>query len=500
MKTFEIEYGGKTFEIEAPDEASAMAAMGRMSGGEQQGPPMPSRADMVNSQFDQLPWYAKAGRAVDDTARLIANGLTLGGADKLAGYMSGDVASERQATQDARDRAGWAGTAAEVGGGVATAGGLAKAGLTAARAIPQMGLFGRMGAGAIDGAALGALSGLATTDDGQYTQNAVNQGLFGAALGGAAPAVVSGVGKLAKGVTEPFRKKPVVPTSDELKASANAAYKQAEDAGVVFDPATMTGLRDRVRDRFADRGFHPSNEPGAATAMGELDRLASQNVTLKGLETARKLIGNAYQPGNKSNNALLGIARDQVDDVVARSPGGETMTEARSLWQRSAKADALETALAKAQGRAASTGSGGNIDNATRQEIRKVLDRGRGWTDDERAALSLAADGTTDQNALRLLGKLSPSGNGLMMALQSGAAGASGGMTIPLAIAGHGAKVAADRTTKRNVDEALKIILAGGSREAALGKPSAPVRAIEGNRDNLARSLLMGGLLPSWAE
>jgi hypothetical protein len=90
-----------------------------------------------------MPWYQQAGQAADDIVRSVANGATFGFADKLAGYMNGTgTDAERAKSQEALDRAGGAGTVAELTGAVATPIGLARNGVA---------LAGRFGTDAMQG-------------------------------------------------------------------------------------------------------------------------------------------------------------------------------------------------------------------------------------------------------------------------------------------------------------------------------------------------------------
>jgi len=149
----------------------------------------------VQSSYDSLPWYGKVGQAADDVVRLMANGATFGYADKLAGWANGTGSNtERQLSEDASTRAGYAAIPAELIGGVVSGGGLAKAGLTAGRFASQApGVFGagtRTAAMAADGAGFGALS--ATGNDTDIGTGA----LFGGALGGAIPLAGKAIGAM----------------------------------------------------------------------------------------------------------------------------------------------------------------------------------------------------------------------------------------------------------------------------------------------------------------
>ncbi len=85
------------------------------------------------------------------------------------------------------------GTIGEIGGGVASGVGLASAGLTAARMLPQgAGLLKRMGASALDGIGFGAVAGAGEGNSlGERGANALQGGAVGGVVGGAVPAAIS---------------------------------------------------------------------------------------------------------------------------------------------------------------------------------------------------------------------------------------------------------------------------------------------------------------------
>lgn len=226
---------------------------------EQQGPPMPEPSLLQ-----------RVGRTADDAARLLANGATFGFADKLAGMIGGDTATERARTQDARDRMGWTGTALEIGGGAGTGIGLARAGVTAARAIPQAMTGGRrlaalMGAGAVDGAALGALAGAGNTDDGEYARRMAEQAAIGGVAGAAAPALIAGVGK----AVEPAR-----------DAIANMLAPEGIARRLAMRAMERSGVTpDVIRQRLADARAAGQTDYLAVDAMGDGGRRALNSVS-----------------------------------------------------------------------------------------------------------------------------------------------------------------------------------------------------------------------------
>lgn len=452
-------------------------------------------------------WYEKLGRAADDLVRSGANAMTFGYADKLAGALSGTGTEyERMLTQQARDRAGSAAIATDLGASVATAGGLAKAGLTALNLLPKAvagSKAAQVAAMGVDGAGFGALDALG--NDREIAPSAA----LGAAAGAAGGAVGQAIGGLLK-------KRAPAPSAESVETAANAAYRRADDTGVIVAPTAMQRLLADVQGELANFGYHPQLQPRIAPVLSEIERVGQEPITAKGIDVMRKIARSAAASQDPSERALGNMIVRKIDqtlstlkpsDVISGNAqaASSAYTEARRLWQKKSKLEAVDDAATSAELRAASTGSGGNIDNATRQEFRKILDNDvarRGYTADELAAMEDIVRGRPTQNAMRLLGKLSPSGNGLMAALGLGATAANPLMAVVPA-AGMVAKSAAERGTNNNVDRLRRIIAAGGDASAADAAPYTTNRLTEAQRDLLSRALFGGGftvgvpLLPS---
>lgn len=469
--------------------------------------------NLDRARYEQLPGWQKPLVAAGDIAELAANGVTFGYGNKAAAALRApftdktyaeELEGMRAKTQESRNRAGSAALPAELVGAVATPVALANRGAT---------LLGRFGTGAMTGGTgLAARTGLAAVEGAGYgalaasgnDQDISEGATFGAIGGGlgnlAGEALAAGIGKVA-GI---FNKKPTIPQLDDIEASARAAYQRAEQAGVAYTPQAVDRLRQDVVKSLTDIGYDPALQPGAAAVVNRLENLAGQNVTISGLDTLRKVASNGYIQGNASNNKAISSIIDKIDDVIG-SPasgdvlmgnaqaGAEALQEARSLWSRIAKVNKVQDAVNRADLRAASTGSGGNVDNATRQNLRRLLEKPRGFTGDEKAALETVVRGTAGQNALRLAGKFAPTG--VVSGVLSGGAGLGvlgpAGLALPLA--GAGAKAAADRITQQNVQKLAEIILAGGSRSATQAAPNAVQRLTQSKRDEIARILMAIG-------
>lgn len=455
------------------------------------------------------PWYSRVGQLADDIVRTAADGATFGYADRFAGYMSGEgTEAERAKTEGARERLGApAATVAGVAGTVAPVAGLARAGVTATRFVPEAltgraGLAARTGAMAAEGAGYGALNALGHDQD-------VGEGAAWGAAGGAlgnvgGEAIAKGVGKVAGA----FNKKPNLPDTDELFRRGEAAYQRADQAGLVVKPEGVQKLATDIKTMLAEKAYDPALAPKIKVVLDRLDELSQGNVTLKGVDTLRKIATAKVNPQNRYEGELSGEVKRRIDDFLDnldashvlmgnRTEGVRALKEARSLWAQARKSDMIDEAIERATLKTQSTGSGGNINNALRQEFRSILRNPKlsaGLTADERAAMYDIVRGTDTQNLARLVGKLSPQGNGLMMTIHGVGALESGGMTLPAAIVGGGAKAFADKATHNNVYALARIIQNGGTNPAV---QNAIQRLAQSEREALARILTAWGVQSS---
>lgn len=444
-------------------------------------------------------------RSVDDFMRGAADTSSFGLADEISagagaltgiggkpGDYRGNLAAQRQ-----RDReGGWSRTAGQV------AGAFLNPVSVGSKLLGEAGTLGGAAVrGAIDGAIFGSLYGAGSGEDAEdRARQAVVGGATGGVVGAAAPYVAAGISK-AFG-----RNKPVIPGLDEINAAKNAAYDAADRAGVIYTPQAVGRLSENVTAKLTDMGYDPSLHPGAAAVVRRLREVDGQNVTMKGLDTIRKVASNGYIPGNKPNNRAISEIINSIDDAMTKPHAGDVLMgdartgmkalmDARNLASRVSKMERVKSAVERAELRAASTGSGGNADNATRQNLRRLLENPRGFTPDEQKALSAVVRGTPVQNAARLAGKFAPTG--VVSGVLSGGAGygllGPAGPLLPLA--GMGAKAAADKMTQSNVGLLSEIIAAGGTKAATQAAKTPTQAMIEGQSGNLAR-LLSGLGLP----
>lgn len=214
------------------------------------------RETEAKARFANLPAWAKPIIAAQDVGNLIGDAVTFGFGDKAAAYarsmLTGksyedELAANRAGTQASRDRAGKAGTAAELGGALLTPLALAGRGITLAGRFGTgamtgvKGIAAPAGLGAAEGAGYGAVS--AAGNDGDIGTGA----LIGGAFGGAIP-VVAGVGRAA-----------IRPVADAIGARINpeayASRKIGERLSATMTPEqAATKLRNNPGTNLADVG------------------------------------------------------------------------------------------------------------------------------------------------------------------------------------------------------------------------------------------------------
>jgi hypothetical protein len=171
----------------------------------------------------------------------------------------------------------------------------------------------------------------------------------------------------------------------------------------------------------------------------------------------------------------------------------EQARQARSNYAAYKHAEQAEQAQDYAGLQAAATGSGANIDNATRQKFRAILtsrSKRRGFTDDELAQAREIVEGTFVGNAARLIGKLAPSG--IVSGGLSAALGHAVGHTIGVPALGLAAKHLGDTATRKAATRLNEMIRLRSALARQMG--ATPLRPRVAPGAGLATSLARFGM------
>lgn len=317
MAIFEIEGpDGAIYEVDAPDEQSAIAGFQQAMGGQ--------RVDPETNQPAGVPEYSPPGvegydpqtgevsRAPRSRLASAAHGAadvaTFGFGDELASYLgsaiTGDLREQVLAEMRGMQRQAQADNpgsylAGQIGGGIAQGAGLVAGGLSPAAHAINAGwrLPGVMAASGVEGGVLGALHGAGAGETADERRGGALGGLaLGAGMGALAPAVVQGVSSVARRAVSPFR------TSPERLAAAQTLRSE----GVPVTAGQLTGNRSL---RFSE------SELGGRTAANLMDDQKDA--------FTKAILGRAGVTANRATPEVVDDAfravGQQFDDLAARN-------------------------------------------------------------------------------------------------------------------------------------------------------------------------------------
>lgn len=364
--------------------------------------------------------------------------------------------------------------------GGATAGttlGRVGAGLATSRPVATA-----FGVGAADGALGGFGAGRSMED---RLQGAAQGGAIGAVTGG----TLAGGGRL---IQRTFGGNAArgIPEIEQLQAAKQSAYEAVDDLGARYSRPSIDQMVSRIRGEAQQMNINPARHPAAASTMQNLESILGEgDVSLTRLDQARQVIRRdvAASP-DPAESAFGQMMINKIDDYIQNS-GSADMVEgaagqaasaimaARSANQRFRKSELVADAIERAHLRAASTGSGGNEENAIRQNLRNLVQPGsrtaRVFNDEERDLILRAVEGDSIQNALRLVSRFAPSSGGLSAMLGVGGAASMPAVAVPAMMLGEGAKRGAQLRQGALIDDVNRLIRTG-SRAAPPPAVAAP--------------------------
>ena len=349
---------------------------------------------------------------------------------------------------------------------------------------PAAEIAAETGLGAATGATQSAVHGLGTgTDLEERIGHAKEEIVPGAALG----AVGAGIGNIASkaakkivGGSQPIN---VAPTLEEIRQQSKNAYAKSKAHGLKVNTAPLNTVYNDIIKEMKSVGYNPRNplHTGVSTALDELKRVNTPQ-TLEQLDQMHRMTTAAIKNWNNPEGQMMAaIYRKHLDNLLENLDPRHTVTnlgtskeavgalkEGREYWKRFRKTQQLEEALETAKDRAASTGVGGNIPNAFRQEVKKIYDKAKKqnkmWTPDEMQAMRNFVRGNFGSNILRYAAKLSPIRNSFLGPIEFMGLFSHPGMASGAAGVGLAAQAISDKLTKRAGKRLEKLVAAGGQK------------------------------------
>ena len=283
----------------------------------------------------------------------------------------------------------------------------------------------------------------------------------GSPLAGAAAGILTSIPFAigAKGILQ-------APTVKELKGQAGQQYKFAEEAGAIFKSNAYnkfsTGLESNLRKEGLDKTLHPR-------VFAALERIKDTkgNVSLENMEILRRISQAAGSSIDASERRLASMLVDDLDNFVetagpttltkGSSEAVSALTNARDLWKRAKKTEIIDELVASSELRAEANYTQSGIENALRRKLVNLADNPkklRAFSKEEQELIKSTAKGGSIQNALRLFGKLAPTG-AISAGISGGAGFALGGPygAVGLPLIGGAARKGAELLGLRNVEQ-----------------------------------------------
>ncbi len=280
---------------------------------------------------------------------------------------------------------------------------------------------------------------------------------------------------------KPVPERPAIIASEEWQKTKQKAYKEVDDSGMLYSPQGYDRLLSNI-DKLAEAGrINPKRHPKASSMIEDMKKETGSPKTLTALDQWRQIVRRDVK-GDEAESFFGNQIIDSIDDFIANPSLGDVAVgdakkavklilgarKANSIYR---KTEEIEDAVADARRATQRSGSGGNLDNNIRNAVDKILRnkrRVRFFDKQEKTAMEALVKGDSWHNFARMVGKLSPEGNGLALLMHGltgiPAAISTGGLSalgqIPLAAAGFGAKRYAERESERNVEELLRLIQA----------------------------------------
>lgn len=467
MPRFEIETPQGRFEVEAPDQETAIQAL-QGQAGKLAEPQKEAEPSYDGGWFRAATEGSHAGLmgGFDDeiTAGMLAPVDAAIDWFKGDGFDIGRAYNRKQQALDAQKSARRqehpvASIGGEIAGGLALGGGAGKAGLTlAGKSLP---VVGKTGAAALEGAGYGALYGAGEADPGERLSGAAQGAAFGAATGGAMELAGRGVSKALNNRAS----KAVAPSTDELASASNALYQQAEKAGVTIKAPAMNKLEANVR--MAAGRINRDLRPNTAGIVEDVAALKGKPITLQELDELRQVVGQSMKNAQPQDVRTLQRVKNVIDgfadnmkpsDISGDIKGFDLIKQAREIWSRKAKSQVLDEIMEKAKNQATGFENGLVIQMRSLANNPKRL---KAFSKEEQDLIKSVVRRGSVHGILRALGMLSP--NSTFGGLMTGGVGVGAGILPGAAIAGTGmaARSGAGALTRAKVD-ALRNAVATG--------------------------------------
>lgn len=280
------------------------------------------------------------------------------------------------------------------------------------------------------------------------------------------------------------------PAQDAIMQEAHDAYKEIKDLSntrsgaiapntVTMTPRSADQLAENIGRSLKAEGFRDVTAGKTLSLADELRaplQAGKAETTAQDVLAVRTALGKVRMGADPAERAAAASAIDKIDTYLSNlrnprnavsGPGhlvADAADRAIDNYAVAKRSERITGAVNKAELQAASSGIGGNLDNALRQQLKAILNspkKAAGYSADELAAMRKAVSGTVTGNLARALSRLGPShllSGGLAAAGAYGATGDPWAAVGAMAAGAAGQKyaTASRRSQIANVDALVR--------------------------------------------
>jgi hypothetical protein len=260
---------------------------------------------------------------------------------------------------------------------------------------------------------------------------------------------------------------PRAPTSQELGDEAKDLYQTGRQRAPAPAEEVQSLKASIMGEMQANSRITPTGrvmaDGNVRKFLDVLDDYDGKSMSPGEIQNLRTYLQDAAASVDAGERRLGAILLGKFDDW--RGQIVPEFSQADSLYSRMKRAEDVDLRVQKAERRAATSGTGGNTVNATRQNIRQILDNPtarRGYSPAEIAAMEEIVRGNATTNSLRLIGRLSPTSGALPLMGNIAGVGISPAVGVPIMGAAAGAKGLSEVLTNRQISSLSEMIRNGG--------------------------------------